>query len=425
MRDMSDGQSQPGPAGTRISALLAWRPLESWQTVLAAGLAVFTAAAVSVFVAAPDPASTVTIVSQVTRAEIVLADGSQRSATIGARLPNGAVLRTGQGGGARLTTGARDVYVGAGSTLAIIDGVHQTLERGQVMVNATDGPALTLATTAGAGTVSTPVGTLARVEQNVSTLRLAVYRGAASITAEGRSASSTVTALHQVRAPYGGVPGPQTALALTLRNGVHDQWEQSLVADLVQSDIDLNSFATALDGADGQVVIDAAPISLRESTLQGRLGERALTVAVAQKARLFQQVDANLARVERDRGDGGSWGVVAAIVRANVTDVTGVLGSSLNDPATPTLVALPTPRTPSTSSSGPSTPTTDPTTPTRRPTRRPTPSPSPGTVDDTVKQVTGLLPPVPTPSPSVAAPVPAPPPTLATILRGLLGPLSP
>jgi hypothetical protein len=425
MTVMTDDQAQPGPAGTRISALLAWRPLESWQTVLAAGLAVFTAAAVAVVVAEPDPASTITIVSQVTRAEIVLADGSERPATIGARLPNGATLRTGQGGGARLTTGDRDVYVGALSTLFVVDGVHQTLQRGQVMVNATDGPALTLATTAGAGTVSTPVGTLARVEQNISTLRLAVYRGAASITAEGRSASSTVTALHQVRAPYGGVPGPQTALALTLRNGIHDQWEQALVADLVQSDIDLNSFATALDGEDGRVVIDAAPVALKQSPLQGRLGEQALTVAVAQKARLSTDVRENLERVERDRGDGGSWGVVAAIVRANVTDVTGVLGSSLDDPATPTLVALPSPRSQTTSGAQPSTPSTEPTTPTRRPTRRPTPSASPGPVDDTVKQVTGLLPPVPTPSPSVASPVTEPPPTLATILRGLLGPLSP
>ena len=50
--------------------------------MLAAALAVFTAAAVSVVVADPDPASTVTIVSQVTRAEIVLADGTERSATM-------------------------------------------------------------------------------------------------------------------------------------------------------------------------------------------------------------------------------------------------------------------------------------------------------------------------------------------------------
>lgn len=418
MTDMTDEQ-----VASRISALLAWRPLESWQAVLASAVAVFVAATVTLVVSSPDPAAAVTIVSSVTRAEIVLADGTSRPATIGAKVPNRATLRTGQGGGARLTTEGRDVYVGGLSTVKVLDGVNQELDRGQVMVNATSGPKLTLATSAGAGTVRVPSGALARVEQNVSTLRLAVFRGSASITAEGRQATSTVTALHQVRAPYGGVPEPETALALTIKNGAYDVWEQLLVADLVSNDVDLNSFARALDGSDGQSVLQAAPVVLRDAPLQGRQGEQALTVAVAQKARLFSDVRDNLQEVQRDRGDGGSWGVVAAIVRARVSDVTSVLGSSLDDAASPAVVALPSPGTrPGAGGSDGNDGTGGPGTRPTHKSGKPTQSPSSNPVTDAVKGVTDRLP-TPTPTPSVTPPAtPAPAPSsIGGVVGSILG----
>ena len=206
MVDVTDYQAADVAVGKRLSALLAWRPLESWQTVLAAGVAVLMAAALSLVLTGKDPASAATFITSVTRGEVVYADGTVMPATIGARLPGGASLRTGDAGGARITTDGRDVYIGALSTVTVVDGVHQTLERGLVMIDANSGPGLTLATSVGAGTVNAPAGALARVEQNVGTLRLAVYRAEASITAEGRRATTRVGALHQVRVPYGGVP---------------------------------------------------------------------------------------------------------------------------------------------------------------------------------------------------------------------------
>jgi hypothetical protein len=427
MVDVTDYQAADVAVGKRLSALLTWRPLESWQTVLAAGVAVLMAAALSLVLTGKDPASAATFITSVTRAEIVYADGSQLPATMGARLPNGASLRTGDGGGARITTDGRDVYIGALSTVTVVDGVHQTLERGLVMIDAHSGPALTLGTSVGAGTVSAPVGSLARVEQNIGTLRLAVYRAEASITAEGRRATRMVSALHQVRVPYGGVPETPTALALTIKNGVYDTWEQRLAADLVQADVDLNSFAVGLNGNDGLAVISAAPVSLREN-LQGRRGEQALTVAVAQKARANGgDVAKNLEQVQRDRSDGGSWGVVAAIVRATVSDVTSVLGSSLDDPSNPTVIAIP--RVSQGSGDPQPAVTASPTrapggTPTRRPTTRPTTPGPTDPVQEAVKQVTGMLP--PTPTPPVPAPTTAPaPPTVGTILGAVLGLLNP
>jgi hypothetical protein len=413
--------------GTRLSALLTWRPLESWQSVLAAGVAVLMGAALSLVLTGKDPASAATFITSVTRGEIVYADGTQRPATIGTRLPGGASLRTGDDGGARITTDGRDVYIGALSTVTVVDGVHQTLERGLVMIDAHSGPGLTLATSVGAGTVNAPTGALARVEQNVGTLRLAVYRAEASITAEGRRATSTVSALHQVRVPYGGVPEAPTALALTIKNGVYDTWEQRLTADLVQADVDLNSFALGLNGNDGLLVIRAAPASLNTENLQGQRGEQALTVAVAQKARANGgNVTKNLVEVQRDRSEGGSWGVVAAIVRATVSDVTSVLGSSLDDPGNPTLIAIPRAR----QGGGEPQPavTEGPTrapgsTPTRRPTTRPT-APATDPVEEAVNQVTGMLPPTPTPPVPTPTTEPAPP-TVGTILTSVLGLLSP
>ena len=376
----------------------------SWKSVLAAGLAVFTAAAVTLVVGLDDAASADTYVSAVTRAVIALPDGSEKPARIGDLLVRGAELRTGQGGGARLSTAGRDVYVGALSTVHVLDGVREALVKGLVMVDTRGGPPLTVATEA--GVVSTGRGVLDRIEQNVATLRLAVYDGRASVTAADRRATTEVPGLHQVLVPYGGVPASVTALALTVKDGSYDAWEQLLASNLVQADVDLNSFASGLNGRDGIAVLRAANALFRAAPLPGRTrGEQALAVAVAQKARLNALVQDNLAEVQRDRGDGGSWGVVAAIVQASVTDVTGVLGTSLDVPAVGpgSVVAGPQPvpgLTPGATSTGSGPRPTSSPTATGTATPKRSVSPSPSTVDQVVKTVLDLL---PTPTPSAPA----------------------
>jgi hypothetical protein len=393
---------------------------QGWQAVLAAGLAVFTAASVALVTRVGDAASADTYVTSATQAVIGLADGSEKPATIGALLPRGAQLRTGRTGGARLTTAGRDVYVGALSTVHVLDGVRQRLDKGLVMVDSRSGPELRLATEA--GSVMTRHGALARVEQNVATLRLAVYDGSAAITAADRHATTAVPALHQIRIPYGGLPSPTTALALTIRgNGSYDTWEQRLAANLVQADIDLNGFASGLNGSDGVAVLRTAPASLSTALMPGRTrGEQALALAVAQKATLKRALADNLAVVQHDRSDGGSWGVVAAIVKAPVSAVTSVLGATLDEPGGPFPTAVaggPFPLPGLTSSPGTTTG------PSSRPTSRPhttpptTPAPPvtstpPSLVDQVVATVLHLLPTPPAQPTKPVVPVPTSPPLL-------------
>ena len=231
MADVTDYQAADVAVGTRLSALLTWRPLESWQTVLAGGVAVLMAAALSLVLTGKDPASAATFVTSVTRGEIVYADGSRasgdhrgararrrlaahrrrrrRAAHHGrpGRLPRRPVhgrrrRRRPPGPRARPGDGRRELRSRA-------DPRHVGRRR--------HGHARPPGRSPGSSRTSGPCGWRSTAAQ-------------ASITAEGRRATTTVGALHQVRVPYGGVPEAPTALALTIKNGVYDTWEQRLAA---------------------------------------------------------------------------------------------------------------------------------------------------------------------------------------------------
>jgi hypothetical protein len=375
--------------------------LRDWRVVLAAGVAVLSAAVTTLVVRTGDPATADSFLGDVRDAAVVLQDGTLVIAKNGLRVPEGAVVRTGAGGGAKLTTAGRDVYLGALSTVRIIDGVHQSLDRGQVIVDSRGGARLDLATRAGSAAL--PGGSLVRVE-NGPVLRLGVFAGKASLTAAGRQATVQVPSLYQVQAPYTGVPGRATPLALT-----DDAWEQQLAPELVNADRDLNALARGLAGADGATVLQAAPAALREvQPINADRGEQALGVAVAQASRRSAQLKDTLEFVQTARDEGGSWGVVAALVQSRVSAVSALLDTVLAPPGpTPgTVVAEPTPGlggqpgtspepSPGTSPSTGGRPTSGPPSPTRSPTPRPTGSASPA--PDLITTVMNLLSPSPTP----------------------------
>jgi hypothetical protein len=404
-----------------------------WKVVLAAGVAVLTAASVTVAFRASDPAAADTFVTGAHNAAVQPPGGQAHSAVVGERVPAGATVLTGDGGSAELSTAGRDVYVGALSTVRIQDGVHQRLDRGLVMVDSRRGARLDLVTPA--GEVRTPSGVLTRVE-DAAQLRLAVYGGHAAFAAAGRSSTAVVPGLHQVQVPYGQLPGRVTALALT----PGDPWEARLVADLVAADADLNHLAYSLDGNDGATVLNAAPAALRTTPPPpGPLrSETALSVALAQAARGDDPVT-TLATVETSRREGGSWGVVAAIVGARVTGVSALLDGTLAPlpgaagsvaaGVAPSLSGLlgsggaGTGGSVGGSGSGsdgtaPRQPT--PSSPSGAPSTAPAPLPSPtptAVVDQLVTTVLSVVPtPVPTTSP---APAPAPSPTSSTLLPSL------
>lgn len=397
----------------------------AWKAVLAGGLAVLTAAAVTLVVRSGDPAAADTYLTSAREAVVHLADGSEHPAVAGERVPEGATVRTGPEGGAQLATGDRTVYVGRLSTVKVLDGVHQVLRRGWAMVDSRRGARLTLDTEAGA--VETAAGALSRVEQD-KVLRLAVYDGSATLTPVGRSLRTRVPGLYQVQVQYGSVAGRVTALALR-----RDDWDTRLAQDLVNADTDLNTLATGLAGPDGAALLGVAPVALRPAVappVGAARGELALGVAVAQAARKVGDPAEALGTVRSARAEGGSWGVVAAIVGARVTAVSALLDGALTPPGTgpgtgpavvaggPGLDGLFGPSGAPGSSGGPTSAPTS-TRPTSRPTstRTPTPSPSAGTVDSLVTTVVNLL---PTPPPLLGRPAPTPTPTpTATPLLGI------
>ncbi len=370
--------------------------------VLVAALSVLVASTTAAFVGFRDPADAETVVTGASRALVVLPSGAQHAAVVGERLPSGAVLRTAEDGGARLTAAGRDVYVGALSTVRVIDGVHQGLERGQVMVDSRDGAQLTL--DVDGGRVVVAQDTLARVER-ARALRVGVFSGAAAVGVTDRQVTTKVPALRQVTQQYAALPSAPTALFL-----VKDEWERRLAADLTSNDDQLERLYEGLQGPDGSVVLASARTELLEAVTDNTAttdqGERALSIALAQVGLVASPV-ANLGVVRATRTEGGSWGVVAAIVRASVNDVTGALSGSLDTPDEPVqAVGQPTagPLQPGTSPTPAPTdvvPTQAPPSsrpPTSAPPTTPPPSTPPGTVEQLIDTITSLLPtPLPTP----------------------------
>jgi len=391
-------------------------PLGNWRVVLTGCVAVLTAGVATVVVHAPDPATADTVLVEVVNTAVVLPDGRTVPAAEGDVVPPGAVVRTGTCdagnpcGQAQLRTAGRDVYLGADSALAVTDGVRQSLEEGLAMVDSRRGAELDLTTRAGVLTVDE--GGLVRVELGSLLMRVGSFDGGARLAAVGRLATTDVPPLHQIRAPYVGLPGPATVLALT-----GDAWEQRLAGDLVEADRDLVRLASGLAGDQGREVLTVAPAALRTATpqLAGGLGEAALSVAVAQAGRAGGSAAERLADVRAARGEGGSWGVVAALVEARVSAVSTVIDAWLQDPADTDVPADAagqpsfggllggTPRPTPGPTSGDPDPTTGPR-PTRSPTAGPptTPPTSPGPADDLVTTINRLLS-TPTPTP-VATP---------------------
>jgi hypothetical protein len=398
----------------------------AWQAVLGSGLAVLTAASTTIVLQRTDPASAQTRVVVARLAQVYLPDGSNHPAVEGEVLPRGAELHTGRDGGAQLSTAGRRVFLDGLSTLRVEDGVSETLSRGNAMIDSRNGARLDLSTPA--GVVATPEGAVTRVEEGLLT-RIGVYDGTVSLRPVGRASSTPIEALHQVKLQPQSLP--QRTTPLQLRD---DSWDKQVAADLVSADEDLNNLADGLALQEGASYLQTVPVAFRPGGIPApgaARGEEALTVAVAQAAKLPPDVDA-LAQVRADRADLGSWGVVAALAQAAVTDVNAVLSAALSPPgpasnaSQPTVNAGPGVQTPGVQPSG--TPVSGPSggpsgPPTSRPTATPsvTPTPSPSsTVGGLISGVLAAVSPSPSafraPGEPAASPTPQQPCLLAALL---------
>ncbi len=283
-------------------------------SALAAVAALVLLAGVALTVRGSDPAREPTFVSQPRAVTLTLVDGQTSTPTGRTRVPAGATVRTAPGGSAVLTTADREVLLGSDTAVTVVDGERQRLGQGLVMVDARRADALALE--AGAGTVTSPRGAVIRVERGLL-LRVASFRGDAEVQAAGRKASSTVTALHQVQVPYGGLPGRVTALALT-----RDGWERRFAQGLVSRDVDLNGLAAGLAADDRARSAVAVPAAFLTGDPVGA-GELALSFLVARAT--GQDEQKVFAQVRSLRDEGGSWGVVAELVGASAVRVSGAL----------------------------------------------------------------------------------------------------
>src|SRR3954469_289039 len=280
----------------------------SGVAVLAAGSML---AALGLSACGPDVASATTVLRGPSAATVTLTGGAERAATEGMTVPKGATVHTEPGGSAALVAAGRTVLLGSQTAVTVVDGGREQLRQGLVMVDARRSPGLLLE--AGAASVRTPRGGLARVERG-ALLRAASFRQKLTVRPTGRKATATVDRLHPVQVPAGGLPGRVTPLALT-----RDSWERRYALDLVTADADLSALADGLDrdAASGSAVLHAVPSSYSTSAVPGEpRSETALAYVVASAAKgkgaaLFEDI-------RGWREDGGSWGVVAALAGADV-----------------------------------------------------------------------------------------------------------
>jgi hypothetical protein len=252
-------------------------------------------------------------------------DGSPKRLAEGQEVPSGAVVTAGRDG-AVLRTRGRDTWLAGDAAVRVVDGARQELRSGFVMVDARRGPELELATSAAA--VTTPVGAVSRVERG-ALLRVGAYAGEPlRVRAEGRRATVVVGRDHQVQVPAGGLPGRITPLVLT----PGDRYERALAAPLVRADEALTDVARRLDAGgrpdvlvrtafDGDLPDPALPATAPSS-------ERTLAYLLARAAG-GGELPARFAWVRALRTDGGSWGVVADLVGAEVSEVAALLDELL------------------------------------------------------------------------------------------------
>ena len=259
-------------------------------------------------------ASATTVLTAVVDASVVHADGSTAAAVDGLRLHSGDVVRTGSGGRAELVTRARHVYLGSQGSLQVVDGEHQQLRHGALVVDAQHGSGLTL-DVAGLA-VSAPAGTALRAERSV-TVRLGALAGTSHVVSTtGRALD--LAALHQVVVGGDALPDSTTPLRLT-----DDDGESHAVPALVHDDQSLVGLARGIDGsgaATARVVTTAWHGPSIHTPAGVARSEGVLPVVIAAAGPAAEAAHRYSSAVAL-RKAGGSWGVVAHLLGVGASRV--------------------------------------------------------------------------------------------------------
>lgn len=171
---------------------------------------------------------------------------------------------------------------------------------------------------------------------------MGVLRGdAAAVRAAARRATSEVATYFQVQVAPGGLPGATSPFVLT----PGDAYERVLAAELVSADEDLTALASRLDtdGTAGRVVMTALRdgVPAGPALPAGAPGSEGTLGYLIASAAPGGDVARQYGEVRDLRARGGSWGVVAAIVEAEVGRVGAALGALLDPGTVPVLAGGP------------------------------------------------------------------------------------
>lgn len=381
------------------------------------------------------PSDATTVLRGATGVTVISAAGAAHPGVDGEHLAVGETVRTTTTRSA-LVTGGRVTTLGPATAVDIADRSHYLLDVGTVVVDHRHGRDARV--DAGPVTVEHIGATAVRIERGFA-VRVAVFDGGpATVTASERS--MTVPALHEIDAPGASLPTAPTPLALR-----DDALDTAAAPALVSADVTLDHRAAALDRVGGTAVPAALIRTLPAAPAATAVSERILPVAIARADR-SATLPAAYARTAALRSDGGSWGVVAALVDAKIAAVQQQLDALLAGPALPlvlpvgtggdgsaaavtALLAAAAPAPAGTAPEPGATGSAAKPVGGASPTPAPTPAPTP-LVQNLVNTITGLLPlptgaPIPPPATAPpATPRPAPTPTASGgLLGGVLGSL--
>jgi hypothetical protein len=271
-------------------------------------------------------ANAATVVRVPAGALLVPVRGTATAAAAGEVVPPGATVLAGPGGGTVLATAGRTAILGPRAHLVVRTTGAETLISGDVVVQRGDGPALVL--TAGAAAVR-DLGGAVRVDREVA-VRVAAYDGRAAVSTD--AGSVTVAALHQVLVPGAALPAAAAPLSLS-----DDALDRSADPSLVAADQTLDTLAAGLNAEAGSqplvasALAVAVPAGYTQVPVAASAAERILPLAIARAALPARAgtgaVRAADARAVRLRQAGGSWGVVAALLRAPLASVATALAA--------------------------------------------------------------------------------------------------
>lgn len=418
------GQKRTNPARRRVLRLAA-------AVVLAGAVAPALAAC------GHGPSDATTTLRGAAGVTVVGPDGRAHPAVDGEHLLVGDTVET-TTARSSLLTGGRVTTLGPATTLDLAGRSRYVLAAGEVVVDHRHGPDAEVA--AGPVGVDDLGRTAVRIERGFA-VRVAVYDGGSARVTAGQG-SATVPSLHELDVPGASLPAAPTPLALR-----DDALDVTAAPVLVAADRVLTGRATDLDRAGA---VPAALVRMLPSAPPATpLSLRLLPVAIARADPSPGQggVGPVYLRARQLRTDGGSWGVVAALIGAPVAGVQQQLDALLTRPGTglalpavaaggggagavAALLAAAAPpaagSVPTAPAAGVPTPTPSIPQPVTVPTRAPVPpSPTPTPpVQSLLGTVLGLLPiGTPTPAPPTPGPTQPPPSSGGGLLGGVLGSL--